>query len=116
MATIIKGLTSKQDSLLRSAFGYESYPNGNSGHTAKAEDFLVSKGAQIELVSAGNAYSVRVIQVSDISALESEIEAIADNRKREKELRKERSKYIVGWADGGRKAIYSDDMPEELKL
>lgn len=36
MATVIHGLTPAQSEMLKHAFGYESYPNGNHGHMPQA--------------------------------------------------------------------------------
>ncbi len=40
MATCIGGLRGIQHKLLVNAFGWESYPNGNSGYTYKAVEWL----------------------------------------------------------------------------
>ena len=40
MATKVIGLSEQQHKMLKKAFGYESYPNGESGHNRKAVEWL----------------------------------------------------------------------------
>jgi hypothetical protein len=72
MATEIFGLNNDQIHLLWKAFGWESYPNGNSGHPRGAEEWMRKNGFVPEILYPGSIAGTREIRFTNVVFTEAQ--------------------------------------------
>lgn len=72
MDTKIKGLNATQETLLKNAFGYESYPNGEHGHTREAVEWIKAR-FNVDVVFNGSQERGGVIDLGSVYFTNSHI-------------------------------------------